>query len=78
MKRFLRGFAVGLLLGGLVALWLGINIGKNQPLFSNPFAESPALQKAREYLDEAERTMERAKKAAERAGESASESLEQQ
>lgn len=77
MKRFLRGFATGLLIGGLVALWLGINIGKNQPLFSNPFAESPALQKARQYLEEAERTMEKAQEAAKRAGEAAGESLDQ-
>lgn len=77
MKRFLRGFATGLLIGGLLSLWLGINIGKNQSLFSNPFAESPALQKAREYLDEAERTMKKAEEAARRAGEAAGESLEQ-
>ncbi|MDX1609773.1 MAG: hypothetical protein R3225_06585 [Halofilum sp. (in: g-proteobacteria)] len=71
MRRVLRGFAVGLLIGGLIGLWVGINIGKNQPLFTNPFAESPALQKAREYLDRAEQTMKEA-------GESAEESIEQQ
>lgn len=64
MRRVLRGFALGLLIGGLVGLWLGINIGKDQPLFSNPFAESPALQKAREYMEEAERRMKKATEAA--------------
>lgn len=64
MRRVLRGFATGLLVGGLLGLWLGINIGKNQDLFSNPFAESPALQKAREYMEQAERKMQKATDAA--------------
>lgn len=38
MRKMLRGFAVGLLVGGLVGLWFGMNIGKGQPLLSNPFA----------------------------------------
>ncbi|WP_070988052.1 hypothetical protein [Halofilum ochraceum] len=38
MRKLLRGFAVGLLVGGLVGLWFGMNIGKGQPLLSNPFA----------------------------------------
>lgn len=46
MKRVLRAFAAGLLLGGLVGLWFGMNIGKGQPLLSNPFAEVPLAQKA--------------------------------
>ncbi|MFW5970258.1 MAG: hypothetical protein ACOCP9_06435 [Halofilum sp. (in: g-proteobacteria)] len=38
MRKLLRGFAVGLLVGGLIGLWFGMNIGKDQPLLSNPFA----------------------------------------
>lgn len=38
MRRFLRAFAIGLLIGGLMGLWLGINIGRDQPLLSNPLA----------------------------------------
>ena len=38
MRKLLRGFAVGLLVGGLIGLWFGMNIGKGQPLLSNPFA----------------------------------------
>ena len=75
MKRTLRAFALGLLLGGLTSLWLGINIGKDQPLFSNPFAESPVMQRAREYVEEAERKMEQAKEAAGEATEKAKDSL---
>lgn len=46
MKRVLRAFAVGLLVGGLVGLWFGMNIGKGQPLLSNPFAEVSVAQQA--------------------------------
>lgn len=37
------GMIVGLILGG----WLGVNIGKDQPLFSNPFAESTLSDKVK-------------------------------
>lgn len=46
MKRVLRSFAVGLLVGGLVGLWSGMNIGKEQPLLSNPFADVTLRQQA--------------------------------
>lgn len=46
MKRVLRSFATGLLVGGLVGLWLGMNIGKGQALLSNPFAEVSIAQEA--------------------------------
>lgn len=36
-KPFLTGIVVGLLLG----MWFGVNLGKNQPLYSNPFASVP-------------------------------------
>lgn len=50
MRRFLRAFALGLLIGGLGGLWIGINIGKDQPLFSNPLADSPVVEEARDSL----------------------------
>jgi len=45
MKRVLRSFALGLLVGGLAGFWAGMNIAKNQPLWSNPFAEVPAADR---------------------------------
>lgn len=30
----------GLLAGLLLGLWTGVNLGKEKPLFSNPFADS--------------------------------------
>lgn len=38
IKKFILGLAVGLLAG----LWAGVNIGHDQPIWSNPF-EAPAL-----------------------------------
>lgn len=35
LKKIIIGFVVGVAIG----LWFGINLGKGQPLYSNPFAE---------------------------------------
>ena len=35
LKPILFGIIVGLLIG----LWFGVNIGKNKPIYTNPFAE---------------------------------------
>ena len=42
MKR-LKGMIVGLLVGIPLGLWFGFNLGKDRPVFSNPFGE-PSLQ----------------------------------
>ena len=39
MFRALKNIIIGLVIGVLVGLWFGVNIGKDQPLWSNPFAE---------------------------------------
>ena len=39
IKTLLAGIVLGLLLG----LWFGVNLGRDKPLFSNPFAE-PTVQ----------------------------------
>lgn len=38
MAGRLKSFIAGIVLGGLVAFMLGINYGREQPLWSNPFA----------------------------------------
>lgn len=53
MKKVLRSFAVGLLLGGIVGLWCGMNIGKGQPLLSNPFADVSLSQRAGQTASQA-------------------------
>lgn len=34
-----KSFIVGLIVGGFIAFMLGINYGREQPLWSNPFAK---------------------------------------
>ncbi|HBR97237.1 MAG TPA: hypothetical protein DD979_07645 [Gammaproteobacteria bacterium] len=34
---FVKTLIVGIMLGCLLGLWLGINIGKDRPLLANPF-----------------------------------------
>ncbi|MEX0607774.1 MAG: hypothetical protein WD382_10905 [Halofilum sp. (in: g-proteobacteria)] len=80
MKRTLRSFAVGLLLGGLVGLWCGMNIGKGQPLLSNPFADVSLSQQAsragRDVYESAERASREAGEAAQAAGREVRDSAE--
>ena len=52
MKKYFTGFVIGL----IVAFPLGINFGKDVPLFSNPFAAKPDIP---------DRVMERTEKALE-------------
>lgn len=40
MKDILLGF----LIGGIVGLWVGVNLGKEQPIMSNPFGDSARVQ----------------------------------
>ncbi|MBI3562289.1 MAG: hypothetical protein HY080_11320 [Gammaproteobacteria bacterium] len=37
MKTF-RPMLVGIIIGVLVGLWFGVNIGKGRPFYGNPFA----------------------------------------
>lgn len=49
LKILLIGVFIGLLLG----LWFGINIGREKPIYSNPFADEVIKQKAKETTSEA-------------------------
>lgn len=40
MKMF-KNILIGLVIGLLIGLWFGINIGRDKPLFSNPFDHQP-------------------------------------
>jgi len=39
----------------IVGIWLGINFAKNQPFFSNPFADKEVAEKAKEKGKEIKR-----------------------
>ena len=37
MIKKIRFIVIGLVIGLLIGLWFGINVGKNKPIWSNPF-----------------------------------------
>jgi gas vesicle protein len=39
MTARFKSFLIGLVIGALVAFFLGMNVGKGAPLLSNPFAK---------------------------------------
>jgi hypothetical protein len=43
---------MGILLGLIVGLWLGVNIGKGNPIFSNPFAKENLQKKIKVRVGE--------------------------
>lgn len=58
MTARLKSFFAGLILGGLIAFFLGMNFGKGAPLLSNPFAKrdfASALKDKAEHLAEGAR-----------------------
>jgi hypothetical protein len=59
-------FLFGLIIGAVIAFPLGVNLGKDKPLLSNPFADKPI----------AERIRDNARKAVEEGAEAAGELAE--
>lgn len=57
----------GIILGLLIGLWFGVNIGKDKSIFSNPFAEESIQQKLKKsggkLLEKSGEAMEKGGKA---------------
>ena len=64
MKQ-LKSILICLIIGLLIGLWFGINIGKDKPLFSNPFAEDTIQEKIKKS---SERLIEKSGEAMEKGG----------
>lgn len=63
MISMIRNITIGLTIGVAIGLWFGVNIGRDQPIYSNPFesksvqeklkdAGKAALEKSGEALEE--------------------------
>lgn len=63
--KTLKLLIIGFVIGGLVGLWFGVNIGKNKPLLSNPFEERSVTDKIKSNLGEG---VEKAGKSIEKLG----------
>lgn len=61
IKMILLGVAIGLATG----LWLGVNIGREMPLLSNPFYKEPLNEKLKRLGGE---TLEKGGRALEKTG----------
>ena len=66
MKQF-RTIVISLVVGLLIGLALGVNIGREQPLLSNPFHKESLAEKAKRIGGE---TLEESGKALQQAGQS--------
>ena len=40
----MKDLVLGLLIGGMIGLWVGVNLGKDQPLMTNPFADKSSMK----------------------------------
>ncbi len=43
MEGLMKDLILGFLIGGIIGLWLGVNLGKEQPLMTNPFADMSTM-----------------------------------
>ena len=59
----IKKLIIGVVIGAIVGFWIGINMGKGQPLFANPFADKEVRQmtkeKAAEIVDETKETIKK-------------------
>ena len=63
IKTLLGGIVIGLLLG----LWFGVNIGRDRPIFSNPFTAPTVQEKLKQtgktLIEKSGETLEKGGKA---------------
>lgn len=59
--RAIKKYIIGAVIGLLAGLWMGVNIGADRPLWSNPFAKKDLVEKAKDVASD---VVEDARKAA--------------
>lgn len=64
MKQ-LKALLLSFVLGGAIGIWLGVNIGREVPLYSNPFNTKSLNQKIKDVTGE---TLEKSGHALEKTG----------
>jgi hypothetical protein len=67
MTKQLKTIFITLVIGTLIGLALGVNIGRGKPLLSNPFAKESLVDRAKQLGSE---TLEKSGKALEKTGQS--------
>jgi hypothetical protein len=49
----LKKYLVGIIIGGLLGLWIGVNLGKGVSIWSNPFDDRPISEQAKAVKEKA-------------------------
>jgi hypothetical protein len=70
--RFLKAIFVSLAIGVAIGLWLGVNIGREVPWYSNPFDTRTLNQKLKSVTGE---TLEKGGQALEKGGQALQDKL---
>ncbi|HQS56816.1 MAG TPA: hypothetical protein PLU16_09325 [Gallionellaceae bacterium] len=65
MMKVFRILFLGVFIGAAVGLWLGVNIGREMPLLSNPFYKESLNEKLKRLSGE---TLEKSGRALEKTG----------
>lgn len=48
--KVIRTLITGMLIGLFIGMWFGMNIGKEKPIFSNPFADDNIPEKLKQKV----------------------------
>jgi hypothetical protein len=72
MKKTLKNMTIGLVVGIIIGMWFGINIGKGKSLLSNPFAGSSLREQLKQTSGE---VLEKSGKVLEKSGKALQETL---
>jgi len=50
--RFVRHILIGIVIGAVIGLWFGYNLGRERPILSNPFSDSRLQERAKDTAEE--------------------------
>ncbi|HDP88600.1 MAG TPA: hypothetical protein ENN42_01370 [Thioalkalivibrio sp.] len=58
--KWLKGLVLGVVVGLLVGLWFGVNIGRERPVYANPFEKKTVSEHLKGAVDSTRDTVQRA------------------
>ncbi|NOQ77989.1 MAG: hypothetical protein GQ546_01165 [Gammaproteobacteria bacterium] len=58
----MKDLLLGLLIGGIMGLWVGVNLGKDQPITANPFAEKSTMKELNKQFNEMQESVSKKSK----------------
>lgn len=50
--KSLKSLLIGVIIGLLLGLWFGVNLGRDRPIYSNPFADGSMKEKIKSSVGE--------------------------